>query len=184
MRRFASGLTALAVAVSLASCAPPAAPKAGADTGPDKEYLVFYADGRARAVLAAVEHAGGHIVTTDTKLGYVLAKGGGDAFVDALGSDRSVVGVTTDREIGFATTFAGSAPSAAGVGALASGVRGSLVPRAFPDASAMRGVAGEPLAGRQWDMKMIGADRANKKAPGTKKVLVGVIDTGIDGNHP
>ncbi len=216
MRRFASGLMALTVAVSLASCAPSAAsPKAGAGTGPDKEYLVFYADGRAPAALAAVEHAGGHIVTTDTKLGYVLAKGGGDAFVDALGSDQSVVGVTTDREIGFATTPASSAPSTAGVsasgarntagalasgdrratgasadhtmtgaGALASGVRGSLVPRAFPDASAMRAIVGEPLAGRQWDMRMIGADRANKKAPGTKKVLVGVIDTGIDGKHP
>ena len=181
-----------------------AEPGTGPGTGADKEYLVFYADGRARAALAAVEQAGGHVVTTDTKLGYVLAKGGGDAFVDALGSDQSVVGVTTDREIGFAPTLASSAQSAAGVGAsgarsaagasadrtmtgagaLASGVRGSLVPRAFPDASAMRGVAGEPLAGRQWDMKMIGADRANKKAPGTKKVLVGVIDTGIDGKHP
>jgi hypothetical protein len=45
MRRFAAGLMALALAGSLAACAPPAAPKAGLD----KEYLVFYADGRMGA---------------------------------------------------------------------------------------------------------------------------------------
>jgi subtilisin family serine protease len=33
-------------------------------------------------------------------------------------------------------------------------------------------------------MKMIGADRAHAKEPGSRKVLVGVIDTGIDGKHP
>ncbi|MEV0344250.1 S8 family serine peptidase [Nonomuraea sp. NPDC050680] len=169
MRRFAAGLMAVAVAGSLAACAPPAGPKAG----PDKEYLVFYADGRAGAALSAVERAGGHLVSTDAKLGYVVAKGGGDAFVEALGADQAVVGVTTDREIGFA---AGLTPT--------QGTTAALEPQAFPDASALTTRAGEPLAPRQWDMRMIGADRANKKVPGSKKVLVGVIDTGIDGKHP
>src|SRR4051812_44619812 len=170
MRRFAGGLMAMAVAGSLAACAPPAAPKAG----PDKEYLVFYADGRAGAAVSAVERAGGHLVTTDTKLGYVVAKGGGDAFVDALGADQAVVGVTPDREIGFApgltpraqgatAALASDAQSPATRGALASGARDALEPRAFPDASALTTKAGEPLAPRQWDMRMIGADRANKK---------------------
>ncbi|MEU7744851.1 S8 family serine peptidase [Nonomuraea sp. NPDC049158] len=185
MRRFAAGLMALAVAGSLAACAPPAAPKAG----PDKDYLVFYADGRAGAALSAVERAGGHLVSTDAKLGYVVAKGGGDAFVEALGADQAVVGVTPDREIGFAP---GLTPRAQGTTtALASGAQstgaqstGAREPRAFPDASALTTRTGEPLAPRQWDMRMIGADRANKKVPGSKKVLVGVIDTGIDGKHP
>ncbi|MEV6149056.1 S8 family serine peptidase [Nonomuraea sp. NPDC052129] len=200
MRRFAAGLMALAVAGSLAACATPAAPKAG----PDQEYLVFYADGRAGAALSAVERAGGRLVSTDTKLGYVVAKGGGEAFVDALGADQAVVGVTTDREIGFApgltprsqgstaalassdesTADTSGAQSLATSGTLASGARGALEPRAFPDASALTTRAGEPLAPRQWDMRMIGADRANKKVPGSRKVLVGVIDTGIDGKHP
>jgi subtilisin family serine protease len=44
----------------------------------------------------------------------------------------------------------------------------------------------EPLADRQWDMRMIdatpsGSYRVNQGRPG---VLVGIIDSGIDGNHP
>ena len=46
--------------------------------------------------------------------------------------------------------------------------------------------AGEPLANLQWDMKMIGAtpDGSYAVNPGNKGVLVGIIDTGIDGTHP
>src|SRR4051812_469144 len=123
------GYAAMAVAGSLAACAPPAAPKAG----PDKEYLVFYADGRAGAALSAVERAGGHLVSTDAKLGYVVAKGGGDAFVEALGADQAVVGVTPDREIGFA---AGLTPPQS--------TTAPLEPRAVPAPAAPPPQAGGP----------------------------------------
>jgi subtilisin family serine protease len=36
----------------------------------------------------------------------------------------------------------------------------------------------------QWDMAMIGANRARKVNPGSKDVVVGVLDSGIDPNHP
>ncbi|MDA0636502.1 S8 family serine peptidase, partial [Nonomuraea sp. MCN248] len=88
-------------------------------------------------------------------------------------------GVAADRAIGRTTTVPATTVPATTVPA-------TTVPATvFPDASAFseKGT-GEPLAGRQWDMRMIGADRANQKAPGTEKVLVGVIDTGIDGTHP
>jgi lantibiotic leader peptide-processing serine protease len=44
----------------------------------------------------------------------------------------------------------------------------------------------EPLADLQWDMKMIHAtaDGSQAHQPGDHRVLVGVIDTGIDGSHP
>ena len=44
----------------------------------------------------------------------------------------------------------------------------------------------DPLASNQWDMQMIGATPSGsyKTQPGSKKVLVGIIDTGVDGNHP
>ncbi|MFB4275026.1 S8 family serine peptidase [Nonomuraea sp. MTCD27] len=161
MRRVASGLTALAALLAAGACSP-AAPRE--PTAPQAEYLVFYAGGKQRAAEAAVERAGGTTVSVDTRLGYLMASGDGDGFEEAVGEDRAVVGVSPDRRIGFAT-----ARRTAG---------------AFPDADSFTKSRGEPLAGRQWDMRMIGADRANAKAPGTKQVLVGVIDTGVDGKHP
>ncbi|WP_245646998.1 S8 family peptidase [Microtetraspora niveoalba] len=59
-------------------------------------------------------------------------------------------------------------------------------PAASPPASGAAPPA-DPLSGRQWDMKMIGATAtgtyADPSARGAR-VLVGVIDTGIDGKHP
>ncbi|WP_344866731.1 S8 family serine peptidase, partial [Planomonospora alba] len=55
----------------------------------------------------------------------------------------------------------------------------------FPDGRAFSERA-EPLAARQWDMQMIGATArgSHATAPGDRRVLVGVIDTGVDGGHP
>ncbi|MEV0592262.1 S8 family peptidase [Nonomuraea cavernae] len=179
MRRVASCLAAVATAASLAACGslgrlsadPPATPETSspskAPTGSRAgEYLVFYAAGRQNDAVVTIKRAGGETTGGDTRLGYVMARGDGDAFVHALGSDQAIVGVSPDRRIGFAA----SRPVAG----------------TFPDESSFTRAnpSGEPLAPRQWDMKMIGADRANTKIPGSRKVLVGVIDTGIDGKHP
>ncbi|NRQ35682.1 S8 family serine peptidase [Nonomuraea sp. NN258] len=173
MRRLASVLAALTVSTALAACSPL---DGGRDvtTGPAHDYLVFYADGQQRQAETAVEQAGGSTLTADTRLGYLMARGHGDGFAESVGTDRAIVGVASDRKIGFASARSHAFPSR---------VRPS---RAYPDGSLLsrKAAAGEPLAPRQWDMKMIGADRANAVAPGTKQVLVGVIDTGIDGKHP
>lgn len=169
MRRVASVLTALAAFIALAACSPETPRKSGAlaaTRGASSEYLVFYAEGKHDQALRAVESAGGTTVGEDPRLGYVLADGRGDRFVENLGADRAIVGVSPDRGIGFATGR-------------------SIGKAAFPDASSFtESRGGEPLAGRQWDMRMIGADRAHAKAPGSKQVLVGIIDTGVDGKHP
>ena len=42
----------------------------------------------------------------------------------------------------------------------------------------------EPLEADQWDLRAIGADKAAKINPGSRKVTVAVIDTGVDDTHP
>lgn len=162
MRRVAPVLAALSATAALTACSP-VTPAAAAVA----DYLVFYADGRRADALTAVRKADGTVTHTETKLGYLIAQGSGERFAETVGADPAVVGVSGDRAIGRTSATAA---------------------RAFPDGSAFgeKGSAekSDPLSGLQWDMRMIGADRANEKAPGTKKVLVGVIDTGIDGNHP
>ncbi|WP_033290572.1 S8 family peptidase [Amycolatopsis jejuensis] len=40
------------------------------------------------------------------------------------------------------------------------------------------------LSGRQWDMDMIGAPAAHQVSEGSRDVVVGVLDSGVDPNHP
>ncbi|WP_084956530.1 S8 family peptidase [Thermoactinospora rubra] len=164
MGRLGRGLAAMAVGAALLSCAPATPPAAA-------EYLVFYAAGARADALKAVRAAGGTAVATEPKLGYIVAAGRRDGFAEALGASPAIAGVSSDRPIGYASARTLDAlPDAATL----AGKPGDAKP----------GASGEPLAHRQWDMRMIGADRAHALAPGTKQVLVGVIDTGVDGDHP
>jgi subtilisin family serine protease len=45
-------------------------------------------------------------------------------------------------------------------------------------------VSTRDLAGQQWDMNMIKADQSRRIDTGSKNVLVGVLDSGIDPKHP
>ncbi|MET7326861.1 S8 family serine peptidase [Nonomuraea sp. NPDC005650] len=185
MRRVASGLTALAAVVAIGACsvgtpetATRSTTRSAIHEGP--EYLVFYTEGGQSRAQQAVERAGGTMLANDAKLGYLTATGGGATFVEKVGADASIVGVSPDRSIGFADG-GGAAPVTRRTGG-AKARAGT-----FPDARSFTrsgSGSGEPLAGRQWDMRMIGADRANAKVPGSRQVLVGVIDTGVDGKHP
>ncbi|MFI6786192.1 S8 family serine peptidase [Nonomuraea sp. NPDC050383] len=218
MRRLVSGLAAVTAVAALTACGPASTPAAA----PMASYLVFYAGGRQDDARAAVSRAGGDAVGGDARLGYLLAEGGGDAFVDALGDDPAVVGVSTDRAIGYASSTGASwrgfpsGRTAAAPPASAASVNGGSVNAAsanggsvnaatvnagsvnavsssagdsrgaFPDGPSIATgeASGEPLASRQWDMRMIGADKAHAKTNGSRKVLVGIIDTGVDGTHP
>ncbi|MEU8380932.1 S8 family serine peptidase [Streptosporangium sp. NPDC048865] len=212
-RSLTGAATVLALAATLTAGALGGGAATGA--GQTREYLVFYADGAHDRAVDAIVASGGTARSTDTRIGYVLAEGPGPRFVESLAGSDAVEGVSSDRRIGSATAIAAPAarvPGAEAVSGAASqagaasrtgatsragAVSQAGTPRVFPSADAL-GRAGtpssptpstatpEPLAGRQWDMKMIGAtvDGSYATEPGDKRVLVGVIDTGIDGKHP
>ncbi|MDF5755971.1 S8 family serine peptidase [Spongiactinospora sp. TRM90649] len=189
MRRGSSRLARAAVAVAAGLAVTVAsvgatgvAPVGGAsgEAQARRPYLVFYADGARAEAERAVREAGGALRAQggDPRLGYVVADGAG-GFARALSGSDAVVGVSSNRRIGTAR-----------------GIRAASVARAVPavdkdlaghaDLTGAIGSAPEPLADRQWDMKMIGAtaEKSYAGAPGDKRVLVGVIDTGVDGKHP
>ncbi|GAA3083006.1 S8 family peptidase [Streptosporangium carneum] len=165
-KRLAGAATAALMAAGLAAGAPGGG--AAADSGKLRDYLVFYTDGAQARAIAAIRASGGVPLSTEPKLGYVVARGPGDGFAETLEADAAVAGISSDRTIGHATA--------------------TPVLPARVNASDIRAVTfgEEPLAGRQWDMKMIGATATGSyaAAPGSEKVLVGVIDTGVDGKHP
>ncbi|GLW97378.1 S8 family serine peptidase [Microtetraspora sp. NBRC 16547] len=138
------------------------------------EYLVFYTEGAREAAARAVTDSGGVVTGGDPRLGYLLAR---TPAPEKVGASPAVVGVTVDRRIGEAAALPVAAPRSG----RAAGTAGAVGVRTASRAATQP----EPLSDRQWDMKMIGAtaDGSYATARG-RQVLVGVIDTGIDGKHP
>ncbi|WP_037971569.1 S8 family peptidase [Streptosporangium amethystogenes] len=177
MGRGIRSLTGAGAVLALAATLTAGALDGGATTvaSQAREYLVFYANGAHDRAIDAIDASGGTALSTETRLGYVVASGPGSRFVENLAGSDAVVGVSSDRRIGSATAIPAALPPS-----------GAFGQSGTPDIRKSGIGTSEPLAERQWDMKMIGAtaDGSHATAPGSKKVLVGVIDTGIDGRHP
>ena len=145
------------------------------------EYVVAYADGASAAsARAAIKAAGGTVVKENTQVGVATVKSSNPSFIAAAGRQSALVGAARNRPIGKLPS--GAAPKA-DVERLSAAERAAAKRSASTNGHAP---GQEPLADKQWDMRMIdatpsGSYRVNQ---GTRGVLVGIIDSGIDGNHP
>ncbi|MDF2710041.1 MAG: peptidase and in kexin sedolisin [Nonomuraea muscovyensis] len=148
------------------------------------EYVVLYKEGATHA-RQAVEAAGGTVVKENTAVGLATVTTTNAGFAAAARDSAEIEGVVHNRPIG-------SVPESARASA---GVRRAIEARAVEKeghgaaATTGRGrpaPGAEPLAELQWDMKQIHAtaDGAHRHQQGSKEVLVGVLDTGVDGSHP
>ena len=129
---------------------------------------------------ALIEDAGGAVVQSWPEIGVIVVHSAAADFRTALaasaGDELASVGATRTTSVAEATPapIAVAAPRH-GAWASANGdVAGAATPNPTPDA----------LAGEQWDMTMIGADAAAAVSNGSSTVLVGVLDGGIDPDHP
>jgi len=163
-----------------------------ASTSPDRarEYLVLLKDSGALDAGAkqAIAQAGGRITETNTKVGYVYVTTDDAGFEADLNRSGQVAGIAQERTIGHAPKATARAPRRDSVehpgGDKVRGDQQSEHRR--KGGSDPAPTTPEPLASRQWDMRQIGATPAGSYArnQGSKKVLVGIIDTGVDGSHP
>ncbi len=152
----------------------------GSATSPPREYVVLYeTDASLAAAQHAVEAAGGELLRVNGKVGVATARSASADFAQDATAARAIRGVAMNRSIG-------RAPAARR--AKADRVERDGWATGAPARSGERAVAagGDPLSGQQWDMRVIGAtpDGSYAVQPGTREVRVGIIDTGIDGNHP
>jgi subtilisin family serine protease len=146
------------------------------------EYVVAYADGAsAAAARAAIKAAGGTIVKENTQVGVATVKSANPAFITAAGAQSALVGAARNRPIGRLPS--GGATPREDVERLTRAERAAAKSSASRTGNAPDQ---EPLADKQWDMRMIdatpsGSYRVNQ---GRRGVMVGIMDTGIDGAHP
>ncbi|MFM6848341.1 MAG: S8 family peptidase, partial [Terrabacter sp.] len=142
--------------------------------------------GQTRLVERAVVAAGGVVVQSWPQIGVVIAHSkvstfradvvakGGNA-VDSVGATRTVA-VSEGTPEGAAASW----------GRGASGYKSGAKKATNGDieAETTPADAADPRESEQWDLTMIKADQAHKITDGSRNVLVGVLDSGIDADHP
>jgi len=168
---------ALIAALSLGTAAGAAAIAQGVTAQPAgaREYVVVYSDAVSAAQgRAAVEAAGGTVVRENAAVGMAVVRSADADFTAKADASAALVGAAEDRTIGRAPAERRARQRLIEAG---EGLRAGAPVNAPAS-------PGEPLAGLQWDMDMIAAPTAHRRERGSQKVLVGVIDTGIDGSHP
>jgi subtilisin family serine protease len=160
---------------------PPPSDAAQAEQAGTKEFVVLATDETATAAAeAAVTAAGGTVTAVNRDVGLLTVEAPAAGFTAAVSADPAVSGVAENRSIGQAPAT-GRKNRWADIEKV-SDERAS----ARPAVRAAAAPGAEPLADLQWDMRMIRAtpDGSYGVNPGRKGVLVGIIDTGVDGSHP
>ncbi|WP_238155022.1 S8 family peptidase [Kribbella soli] len=126
-----------------------------------RAYFVITAPNQTGKVTGAITQNGGTVYATYDAIGVIVAHSTATDFADKL---RGVQGV---QKAGATRTT--DLPAA---------VANPAIPPAVPEVT-----TAQPETDRA-DMSQIGADRAWAKNPGSKSITVGVLDTGVDDQHP
>ncbi|MFC5750642.1 S8 family peptidase [Actinomadura rugatobispora] len=181
MRRAVITAAAACAVVTTTALALPASavPSKPQEPGTSSEYVVLYKDGASLdQARAAVKAAGGTIVRENTDVGVATVRTSNARFTALAARQGALDGAAANRVIGKAPKTP-SAPAAGKGVERETGVRGPVQVKKPAKGE-------EPLADIQWDMKQINATAKGsyKTEPGDRRVLVGVMDTGVDGNHP
>jgi subtilisin family serine protease len=182
--RFLAGIAAL-----IAAAIAPAAATQASDTGTEAvesgttSFLVLYADdASAESAHAAIAAAGGEITSENTTIGLAQVTSHNADFVRDVRAQAAVKGAARDRSIGATQPGRGYKFADERL------QEERAQKRPHSGGPAVKPAPGtDALSGYQWDMEMIGVvDDDGERALSERGagVLVGVIDTGIDGSHP
>jgi subtilisin family serine protease len=179
---------AVALTVAAATGVLSVGTEAGSDSRPYKYIVLYEASASPAAVRAAVKKADGRILRANNKVGVATAISANPRFLGEATASAAIKGVARNRRIG--SVGPQFRPKAKLIPELNGDLKAAGKLKAAPTKrSAAAGYLAsqpEPLADLQWDMKQIHAtvDGSYKEEKGSSRVLVGILDTGVDGNHP
>ncbi|TDW17874.1 S8 family peptidase [Kribbella kalugense] len=167
-RRLSASLAAAALALtSLSAATAYAAPLDDPTPGPLMNYVINTkaSPGHVRKVEDAVKHAGGTVLSSYRQFGVVVAQSTNANFKVDVRAGRNGREV---QSVG-ATRTAVVSEGASGLSSV--------------DDTAATPVL-DPRESEQWDMVQIKADQAHNVTDGSRRVLVGINDSGVDDTHP
>jgi lantibiotic leader peptide-processing serine protease len=149
------------------------------------EYVVVYKQGAdLGAAHQAVADAGGKIVSENKAIGVATVRTDAADFQQKAGEQGALEGAAVNEAIGQAPNDSVKVRRDAIEKPAFAYKRGAKA--AKQEREGAQAAAAEPLADKQWDMRMIGATPEGSYGvqQGSHAVRVGIIDTGIDGSHP
>ncbi|HEX6674806.1 MAG TPA: S8 family serine peptidase [Actinomycetes bacterium] len=143
------------------------------------EYVVLYkSTAAAGAAKAAIKAAGGTVLHENSAIGMATVRSDRADFIAAVSGKAGVAGAARNRAIGAVPHLSRKSLD------VEKEARGQAKGKLVKDAAAVKDA--EPLAHLQWGMRMVNATTSGSYRidKGSHRVLVGVMDTGIDGSHP
>ena len=137
--------------------------------GPLFSYLVVTAPNAHQVGQAqdAVVRSGGVVWVSYPEIGVIVARSTDAAFAARLRTEHAVQMVGASRTTAITTNVNDPAV---------------VAPSGTSSSAASTGE--DPLEPLQWDMRQIRADQAHSISLGSRRVVVGVLDSGIDAAHP
>jgi subtilisin family serine protease len=156
------------------------------------DYTVLLERGASKAAaVAAVSAAGGTVIRENTAIGALVVRGPAGGFVQQVSASPAVLGAARARPIGELPSGNGAAVTPPR-DAVETEHDGAATAATAATAAANRGPATQPLSAAgldpldsgQWGLRMVRSDLARAQQPGDARVLVGVLDSGIDASHP
>ncbi|KDN82511.1 S8 family peptidase [Kitasatospora cheerisanensis] len=119
--------------------------------------------GQTKKAEREIQAAGGSVVASYEQIGVVIARSSDPGFAARLRQSKTIDSVGASRTAGIQ----------------AADVEATVEETAAPAAAD----GNEPLWANQWDMRQIGVDQAHTTTLGSRDVVVGVLDSGIDATH-
>jgi len=133
-------------------------------------YIVLYKEqSLGTGTSSVIARAGGSLVASYPEIGVVIAQSSSPSFRDGLLKDAGVEGVASTARFGIRVSDDLL-------------TRARIAPSLTPGRAAASG--DDTFSGLQWDMTQIHVPEAHAITTGSRSVLVGDIDTGLDPSNP
>jgi len=134
-----------------------------------QNYIILYKQNAvAPDVGATVKQAGGSVIATYPQIGVVIARSNSASFGTSVLKDSRIDSAASTQGFGVKLKDQTLAPS-------------GPLPGGFPNSPA---TDSDNLSGLQWDMAQIHTPEAHAITGGSRSVIVGDIDSGMDFEHP